>query len=77
MTPIMFSLFPISGPTGVLCSPVFPPWLSGGTKGKALLRSSPLDIVDIVLLGGRNTVTSCLGWRTTLNVVQMLVLYPV
>ena len=31
----------------------------------------------IVLLSGRNTVASCLGWQTTLHVVSMLVLYLV
>lgn len=63
--------FLISGPTGVICNLVFPPWLSGGTKGKASLKGSLLYIVAIVLLGGRSTVTSCLGWQTTLNVVKM------
>ena len=73
----MSPLFPISGSIGVLCSPVFPPWLSGGTKEKASLKGSLLDIVVIVLLSGRNTVASCLGWQTTLNVVSMLVIYLV
>ena len=57
--------------------PRFPTWLRGGTKGKASLKGSPLDLVAIVLLGRRNTVASCLGWQTILNVVLMLVLYPV
>ena len=44
--------------------PRFPTWLRGGTKGKASLKGSLLDLVGIVLLGGRNTVASCLGWQT-------------
>ena len=59
--PDYVSLIPISGPIGVVCSPVFPPWLSGGTKGKASLKGSLLDIVVIVLSSGRNTVASYLG----------------
>ena len=70
-------LFPISGLIGVLRSPVFPPWLSSGTKGKVSLRNSLLDIAVFVLLSGRNTVASCVGWQTTLNVVSMLLLYLV
>ena len=59
----MSLLFPISGLISVLCSPVFPPWLSGGTKGKVSLRDSLLDIAVFILLSGRNTVASCLGWQ--------------
>ena len=77
MTPSVSLLFPVSGLIGVLRSPVFPLWLSGGTKGKVSLRDLLLDIAVFVLLSGHNTVASCLGWRTTQNVVSMLVLYLV
>ena len=40
MTLSISFLFPISGLIGVLRSPVLPPWLSGGTKGKVSLRDS-------------------------------------
>ena len=46
-------------------SPVFPLWLSGGTRGKVSLRDSLLDIAVFVLLSGHNTVASCLGGQTT------------
>ena len=49
----------------VLRSPVFTLWLSGGTKGKVSLSDLLLDIAVFVLLSGHNTVSSCLGWRTT------------
>ena len=49
----------------LLRSPVFPPWLSGGTRGKVSLRDSLLDIAVFVPLSGYNTVASCLGWQTT------------
>ena len=61
MTPSISLLFPISGLIGVLCSPVFPPWLSGGTKGKVSLRDSLLDIAVFVILSGHNTVASRLS----------------
>ena len=44
--------------------PVFPLWLSGGTRGKVSSRDSLLDIAVFVLLSGHNTVASCLGWQT-------------
>ena len=45
--------------------PIFPLWLSGGTRGKVSLRDLLLDIAVFVLLSDHNTVASCLGWRTT------------
>ena len=65
MTLSIYLLLPISGLIGVLRSPVFPLWLSGGTRGKVSLRESLLDIAVFVLLSVHNTVASCLGWQTT------------
>ena len=58
-------LFPVSGLVGVLRSPDFSFWLSGGIKGKVSLRDLLLDIDVFVLLSGHNTVASCLAWQTT------------
>ena len=65
--PSMPLLLPISGLIGVLQSLVFPPWLSGGTKGKVSLMDSLLDIPVFVLLSSRSIVVSCPRWKNHLK----------